>query len=157
CSDLAATRSDIKRLLPQDHAVVHYAGHAVAGGGAGGIILLQEHSEVEALTAEEIAGWRLRGAVVVLSSCAGADGRPSPTTGSDGLARAFLTAGARAVIANLWMVNDDDAVDFAARVHDRLATGDSPAAAVRAIQRDMLRMGKPTVAWAGWRVVGADT
>lgn len=71
------------------------------------------------LTASEVADLRLSAEWVILSACntAGSDGRPD-AEGLSGLARAFLYAGARAILVSHWPVRDDAA---AALTTDTLA------------------------------------
>lgn len=68
------------------------------------------------LTASEVAELKLSADWVILSACntAGSDGRPD-AEGLSGLARAFLYAGARAILVSHWPVRDDAAA--------RLTTG----------------------------------
>ena len=62
------------------------------------------------LTASEVADLNLSADWVILSACntAGGDGRPD-AEGLSGLARAFLYAGARAILVSHWPVRDDAA------------------------------------------------
>jgi CHAT domain-containing protein len=62
------------------------------------------------LTASEVANLKLSADWVILSACntAGGDGRPD-AEGLSGLARAFLYAGARAILVSHWPVRDDAA------------------------------------------------
>ncbi|MGW2788165.1 CHAT domain-containing protein, partial [Streptomyces populi] len=79
-----------------------------------------EDADNEVISASRIGGWRLRGQPVVFNnSCS------SWTTSS----RAFLTAGARAVIATLWPVANEVATHIAAQVGERLHDQDEPAVA----------------------------
>ena len=68
------------------------------------------------LTASEVADLRLSAEWIILSACntAGGDGRPD-ADGLSGLARAFIYAGARAILVSHWPVRDDAAA--------RLTTG----------------------------------
>lgn len=73
------------------------------------------------LTAEEIARWQLTARLVTLSACETAVGRTRRGEGVDSLARAFLLAGARNVVATRWKVDDEATAHFYARLYRELA------------------------------------
>ncbi|HEV8151176.1 MAG TPA: CHAT domain-containing protein, partial [Gemmatimonadales bacterium] len=74
-----------------------------------------------------------------------------------GLTRAFLSAGARHVVATLWPVEDRATAVLMERFYRAFGTGSDPAAALARAQRDLLRA--PTSAhpfyWAGFVTVGS--
>jgi CHAT domain-containing protein len=112
------------------------------------------------LEVHEILGLRVRSPLVFLSGCETGLG----TVGSTGfvqgedfatLARAFLYAGARNVVATLWRVDDAGAAAFAGEFYRRLAT-DGPVEALAEAQRAMaagVRWAAPYY-WAGYTVAG---
>jgi CHAT domain-containing protein len=106
------------------------------------------------LQAREIADLDLRGTAVVLASCQSASGTLLRGEGVVGLARAFFQAGARAVVASLWKIRDDDAATFFASFYRQLGDGRSLAAALQAAQAERFRAGAPAAAWAGFVVLG---
>jgi CHAT domain-containing protein len=56
-----------------------------------------------------------------------------------GIKRAFLIAGARHVLATLWPIQDIETVDFMKAFYARVVqAGETPPAALSAIQRDLL-------------------
>jgi hypothetical protein len=59
------------------------------------------------------------------------------------LATAFLVAGATGVIGTRWPTNDDAAAAFAYRLHSELATGSTPAEALRQTQLSLLGAVEP--------------
>ena len=72
------------------------------------------------------------------------------------IARAFLQAGAGAVIANLWEV-DDEVSPIVLTFHEELRKRGDPAAALNAAQRHWLRdhsLETPVRAWGGYTVLG---
>ncbi|HMO09099.1 MAG TPA: CHAT domain-containing protein, partial [Paracoccaceae bacterium] len=75
------------------------------------------------LTASEIADLRLDADWVILSACNTAGGAGPGGEGLSGLARAFLFAGARAVLVSHWPVRDDAAARLTTGAFDRLADG----------------------------------
>lgn len=72
---------------------------------AAGAVDLDEGRDTD-LTAREIARLPLQGAVVVLSACHSGVSALKPGDEPFGLTRAFLTAGARTIVAARWRVND---------------------------------------------------
>ncbi len=108
------------------------------------------------LTAADIAKARLNARLAVLASCRSADGRVLLGEGVQGLAGAFLVAGAPAVVAALWPVDDEGTRAFMRRFYGHLADGLTAAAALKQAQADA-RADPRTRApcyWAGFVVVG---
>jgi CHAT domain-containing protein len=154
----AATERFLKTADLQGFGVLHLAAHAVvdddhpsrsaivlAPGGPGEDGLLQSR---------EIVGLDLSGLVVVLSACRSTGGAVLPGEGPLSLARAFLQAGARAVVGNLWEVRDDEAELLMAAFYRRLGEGATVGAALAAARRERALAGAPAAAWAGTLVVG---
>jgi CHAT domain-containing protein len=88
--------------------VVHLACHAALREPASASPLFLSPSEHDdgLLLPEEISDLQLDAALVVLSACESGLGRAT-ADGVLGLGRAFLRAGARAVLLSLWRVNDE--------------------------------------------------
>jgi CHAT domain-containing protein len=139
-SVLVGADARVGRVLPAlAHAdLVHFAvhGHHARTGGPGWLALADG-----ALDADRVASARLRGApLVVLASCETGQGEPAPADDVPGvLDRAFLAAGARAVVSTRWRIDDGSAARFfqafyAARSGRTLV--DALASAQRAV-RDM--------------------
>ncbi len=112
------------------------------------------------LEVHEILGLHIRSSLVFLSGCETALGAGAATDFAPGedyatLARAFLYAGARNVIATLWRVEDRGAADVASRFYGRLS-GRAPPEALALVQREMLadnRYQTPYY-WAGYVLSG---
>jgi CHAT domain-containing protein len=139
-----ATRENIRRALAERPAVMHFATHVLEGAAqtsSGKIALsIAEGGREELLGASEISGWNADAGVIVLSGCSSGVGAARPGSGLMGLTRAWLMAGARAVVATEWQTTDDIGVFFQ-RFYRHLgssATGD-PAAALAAAQRETSR------------------
>ena len=71
-----------------------------------------------------------------------------------GLARAFLHARARAVIASLWPLQDEETAELMNELSRSLANGDSVASALATARRKRIEAGMPAAAWAGLIVIG---
>ncbi|HET9766686.1 MAG TPA: CHAT domain-containing protein [Thermoanaerobaculia bacterium] len=154
CVEVARTPAELRAGVAKSPSLVHYAGHSLASGPSGAAILLADGGQVVPLESTEIETWKLRGAIVVLSSCSGGNGRASPIAGRDSLARAFLAAGARAVVANLWPVDDNAAAALAVELHDRLGHGQAVGTALRDSQQALISARRPPADWAGWMLIG---
>ena len=66
----------------------------------------------------------MRAKLVVLSCCFSARGEIK-AEGVVGIARAFLGAGARSVIASLWALSDEDTLEFMRHFYRHLVAGQS--------------------------------
>ena len=112
------------------------------------------------LEVHEILGLRVRSPLVFLSGCETGLGTSGSTGFAQGedfatLARAFLYAGARNVVATLWRVDDAGAAAFAAEYYRRLGA-EGPVEGLAGAQRAMVaggRYGAPYY-WAGYTVAG---
>jgi CHAT domain-containing protein len=91
-----------------------------------------------------------RAPVVMLAACRTADETGGPTNVS--LAGAFLAAGASSVVGSLWDVEDDDTEELSVAFHRELARGVTPQDALRNVQLQFIRLGKPVSAWAAFQV-----
>ena len=153
-----AALPELAAALDRDPEIIHFATHflessapqrgrAGAAGGAYGLIALSLtlHGETELLTPVEIAHWRTRAELVVLSGCHSDAGRVLPGAGLLGLTRAWLTAGARSVAGSRWDTPDESGALFAALYRElRSQPTPDPALALASAQREMIRSG-------GWR------
>jgi CHAT domain-containing protein len=145
------------RALAGDHDVWHFATHARADDRepeASHLRLLADEQHDGYLHLVEIsANLKPRG-VVVLSACETLAGRLFQGEGLLGLSRAFLAAGAKAVIATQWPVGPASA-DLMTRFHAALARSAPTAEALRAAKLALRR--DPTTAhpfyWAGFVLV----
>ena len=141
-----ASRLDLLPELQREPAVVHFATHFLEFPGTeadSAIALgLTAANQIDLLTPEEIAHRTIRAGLVVLSGCHSAAGAVLPGTGLLGLTRAFLAAGAGAVVSSRWATPDDDGALFAA-LYANLgpqAPGDA-GRALRSAQLSMIRSG----------------
>jgi CHAT domain-containing protein/tetratricopeptide (TPR) repeat protein len=115
------------------------------------------------LEVHEVLRLEIHSPLVFLSGCEtglgpGASRRYTPGEDYATLAAAFLTAGAREVVATLWAIPDTGAAVFAARFYaelNRTGVADALAAAQRALLADS-HFRHPFY-WAGYRVAGSES
>ncbi len=163
--DFAARREAVLGKEMLQYRYVHFATHSV---------LDTERPELSALALSQVNqqgaaqnGWlrtldifnlRLNAELVVLSGCRTALGKEIKGEGLIGLTRGFMHAGARRVVASLWKVNDEVAVEFMQRFYTEMLGAHSlaPAAALRAAQRQMLKdpRWQAPYYWAGFVLQG---
>jgi CHAT domain-containing protein len=148
--------------------IIHFGCHGFFGGFKGdvGRLLLAPEPEGDnesgALTCNRIVEeLDLRAASLVnLAACDSALVRPDEGTEIDGIARAFLAAGASAVLGSLWPLDDDAARVFSGAFYDNLILTREPGSALRATQLACRNghygphMSVPQ-AWAGYVLLGS--
>lgn len=141
------------------HDVVHFAGHAIANAVDPAMSLLQfpgDHEVAGAgLLAADLVGLRLRRVqVVVLAACRTAWGRTVAGEGTLSLAHAFQAAGAHAVVASLWDVDDATTKQLITSLHLELALGRTVRDSLREAQLLAIRSKEPAMrepsAWAAF-------
>ena len=103
----------------------------------------------------EISRLRLGLAVVVLSACQSGLGEINAGDEIVSLLYAFFAAGARAVVASQWHVDDASTADLMADFHRHLHAGASPAEALVRAQRRAIRADHSPYAWGGFVAMGA--
>src|SRR5262249_51366337 len=105
----AATKAAFLRAAGQ-HAVVHFAGHAIANSDRpqlSRMLLAGTDATSRSLFARDIAAERFPSPrLVVLGACRTTAGRIRRGEGVFSMARPFLAAGVPTVVASLWDVND---------------------------------------------------
>lgn len=136
----------------QTFDVLHFATHAVLDRAA------PHHSRVilsdDALSVMDILDLALNARLVTLSACQTALGEDGAGDELIGLARAFFYAGARALLATLWTVEDRAMAEITARFYRHLTQGENAAAALRKAQIEMIRAGYPAYQWAAFALIG---
>ncbi len=113
------------------------------------------------LTTADVFNLDLSAVLVTLSACE--TGRVQIGAGDElaGLTRAFLYAGAAALLVSQWRVDDASTAVLMTRFYQELAAGAGPAAALRAAQLAVLSGEMPQnerthpFYWAGFQVIGA--
>lgn len=145
--------------LTASPAIIHFATHVVTAPGefgSGLIVLgLDARGTIGLMGPKDIAARRIGGSLVVMDGCHSAQGETLPGSGSMGLTRAWIAAGARAVLSTRWDVPDETAQSLMVNFYRALRrSGDgNPALALREAQIAALRCsgpdGKPS-RWAGY-------
>jgi CHAT domain-containing protein/Tfp pilus assembly protein PilF len=141
----------IRKLAPQ-HDLIHIASHSgISRELNKSFIQLGQDS----LTLEQVYGLHLQpGTLVVLSSCRSAVGEEQPGKEVASLASAFGIAGASAVIASRWEVDDQVTAEFFAHFYRALLGGESRAGALRKAQEEISTVKPHPYYWAGFRLLG---
>jgi len=166
-----ATETRVKATDLSTTRVVAFATHGLLADGLPGLAepalvftppALPDETDDALLTATEAAQLKLSAQLVILSACdtAGSDGTPG-AGGLSGLARAFLYAGARAILVSHWPVDDYAASVLTTGMLERMY-GATPRTRAEALQSAMLslmrdereaRFAHPRL-WAPFVVVG---
>ena len=138
---------------------LHLATHGILDKGRSELsylLMAGADEESQRLGIDEIAGLRLKRGMAVLSACDTAVGEQVPGAALITLAAAFSTAGAHAIVASLWQVNDASTRDFMVAFYKALPTL-GRAAALQQGQLTVLR--NPATAnphyWAAFILIGA--
>lgn len=165
-----ATETQVKHADLHNTDVVAFATHGLLADGLPGLVepalvftppATPTAEDDALLTASEAAQLNLSADLVILSACntAGSDGTPG-AEGLSGLARAFLYAGARAILVSHWPVDDYAASALTTEMLDTIRQGGAPRAialrhAMLALMDDTSedRFAHPRL-WAPFVVVG---
>jgi CHAT domain-containing protein len=140
----------------QDRDVLHLIAHGLTdeANGDAWILFSDGRGGATRLALGDLANRRMALQTVFLSACSTGAGRESVGEGLMSVARAFLMAGARSVVASLWPISDRDAPAFVAEFHEQLQGGSSVAAALgTAAARARERKAHPRL-WAAFQAYG---
>ena len=159
----AATKEEVLWRI-DSVALIHIAAH---GGKETGKIALAPNPEWQSKTPipEEdymlkmcdLQAIKLRARLVVLSCCHSGQGEVS-SEGVVGIARAFLFAGARSVLASLWAIDDEATMVFMECFYQHLRVGESASTALQMAMkclRDSDDFSAPKY-WAPFVLIGDD-
>ena len=113
-----ASTASFETAVEANPAVIHIAAHVVGAPAdpeqAVIRLGLAPSGQSEVIDQNEIAKYHLSGSTVVMNGCGSAALAPIPGTAISGLTRAWLKAGARAVIGSRWATPDDTGEIFQA-------------------------------------------
>ena len=143
-------------------ALIHIATH---GSAETGEIVLSPNSaksdrpeeEDFLLTMADVLNAKLRAKLVVLSCCHSGQGKIT-SEGVVGLARAFLGAGARSVLASLWSINDQATLNFMRYFYQNLMERQSACQALHQAMKQMRKSDdfRKVRHWAPFVLIGDD-
>lgn len=154
-----ARLASVETALATDPAIVHFSTHIVTGSGdfRSGVIALSldPAGAMGFLGPKEIVARRVTASLVVMDGCHSSQGDALPSAGLMGLTRAWIGAGAQAVLATAWDVPDDAAQSLMTNFYTslRAARLRGAAFALRDAQLAVLHGGRgqqPVARWAGY-------
>ena len=160
--EVKATESAFKALPLEEFRIVHLAVHGVANTefpDRAALVLGTSPASPDdgLLQVREIRDLPLRADLVVLSACETGSGKLLGEEGIASLERAFLLAGAKAVVASLWTADDVYTIALMKRFYQHLASGSDKGSALRQAKLDLLQQfGDQAlpIYWAGFTLVG---
>jgi CHAT domain-containing protein/Tfp pilus assembly protein PilF len=159
--DLAGEREFKSESAVGRARYLHFASHALVDSQTPDLsaVLLApagDGTEDGLLQTHEILKLDLNAELVVLSGCETALGRQVRGEGLVGFTQAFLFAGARAVAASLWPVEDESTSELMLRFYGGLQSGEEPVEAMR--QAKLRQLSNSATAhpyyWAPFVLVG---
>jgi CHAT domain-containing protein len=150
-TDSVSTLAAIRTLAP-DNDLLHFACHGLFRADNPMFSALKLHDGW--LTAVDVMQLDLTDTLVTLSACE--SGRGTVLQGDEviGLPRAFLGAGAAAIIVSLWLVHDETTVMLMTDWYQRMSEGLGRAAALRAAQRSLRERYPHPYYWAPFVLIG---
>lgn len=162
-----ASGKSLRKATEVRPEVLHFAVHVVSPPEqpqeAALALSLTEDGLPELLTPEAISTYSVPGSLVVMSGCASEQGKTLPSAGLIGLSRAWLMAGAEAVVVSAWPTPDDSGRFFSS-FYAHLQKHSGPLAkrasvALEEAQQDMQRGGgfrsSPSF-WAAYSIVSKE-
>ena len=164
--DAAATRERFLQALTPAPRVIHLATHTVSQGAGSAsaddaylAFGLGPDGRPELLSAARIRTLHVPGSIVVMTGCSTAPSDASAGLGLAGLVRAWTLAGASAVIATEWAVEDSIGTPLLASFYKHLRAETDTAQALRLAQIEMIHSGTAEAApgaWAAYQVFGGQ-
>jgi CHAT domain-containing protein/Tfp pilus assembly protein PilF len=148
---VGSTLEAVRTLTPESD-VLHFACHGLFRADNPMFSALKLHDGW--LTAADVMQLDLTNALVTLSACE--SGRGAVLKGDEviGLPRAFLGAGASAVVVSLWVVHDETTGILMMDWYQRLSDGLGRAAALRAAQQSLRERYPHPYYWAPFVLIG---
>ena len=159
-----ASESELATQGLANFRIIHIAAHGVSDlvePDRAGLVLAPAGAADDGFwQSREIRRSHLAADLVTLSACDTGVGRLQGEEGIMNLARSFLVAGAKSVLASLWEVDDRSTATLMAHFYKHFARGETAAESLRDAQKEMLtEFGKETKPyfWSGFTVIGDGT
>lgn len=161
-----ATEGALKALSLSEFQILHFALHGISseGGPSRSALVLApnpETGEDGLLEASEIGTLNLNADLVVLSGCDTGLGDLGHADGVANLARSFLLAGAKTVVASLWGADDYYTRTLMKRFYSYLVQGMDKGSALRLAKLALInfygREKALPVYWAGFVMIGESS
>ena len=159
-----ASETALKAEPLNEFRIIHLAAHGVSDrmepDRAGLVLAPGSGSEDGFWQAREIRRSHLSADLVTLSACETGTGRLQGEEGVMNLARSFLVAGAKSVVASLWDADDRSTATLMAHFYKHIAGGERVSDSLRKGQIEMLAEFGEDVKpyfWAGFTVIGDGT
>jgi CHAT domain-containing protein len=145
------TMEELSRRLPHASSF-HFAGHGVSREH-GGELLLSGKDQV--LSASAVRRLDLRGMdLVVLSACSTAEADLDVARSPNGLVQAFLSAGARQVVASRWDVDSRESLEFMESFASKFVRSNDKQQAIRLARDKVRHEAKHPYYWASFDLFG---
>ena len=157
----ATKREVLKRL--SSVSLVHFAAHGLMETGE--IALAPDPDRISIfpteedfiLTIKDVMNVQLRAKLVVLSCCHSGQGEIK-AEGVNGIARAFMGAGARSVVVSLWAIDDMATLEFMKSFYQHLAGGKSAGESLNLAMKSLRESDeyRDIKYWAPFLLIGDD-
>ena len=155
-----ATAAYLRRAPLDSFRVLHFATHALVDDRSllkSAVVLAPSAGDDGLVSPGDLAALPLRADLVVLSACRSAGGVVVDGEGVQGLTAPLLTAGARAVVATAWPIDDHETVAVIEDFYRELSQGATVGSALREAKLAAMRRGAPARDWASFAVIGDAT
>ena len=155
-----ASEGYLRRAPLDSFRVLHFATHALVDERSllkSAVVLAPSAGDDGLVSPGDLAALPLRADLVVLSACRSASGVVVDGEGVQGLTAPLLAAGARAVVATAWPIDDHETVAVVEDFYRALSRGATVGSALREAKLAAMRRGAPARDWASFTVIGDPT
>jgi len=157
-----ATKDAVLAKMKEGVAIIHIAAHGSPSTGEIALapVTSQDRQGLPEeqdylLTMKEVQEVVVNAQLVVLSCCHSGQGEIR-AEGVMGLSRAFLAAGARAVVASLWVINYEITLNFMEKFYDCLINSKSASTSLHEAMGYVRKTYKEPKHWAPFSLIGDD-